>query len=92
MVVQADRYNLGERHVLVAEITGNLSRAADPAHLLVELGSAEGQATGLAQDSLVTCLHLATISEERITGVIGKLSMSMLVKLNGCLKAALEVS
>ena len=93
MVVQADSYNLGERHVTVAEITSNLSRAAaaDPAHLPIEVGTAEGQATGLAHDSLVTCLHLGTISGERITGIIGKLSTSMLVKVNDCLKADLEV-
>jgi mRNA interferase MazF len=51
----------------------------------------EGQATGLVQDSVVTCLQLATISEDRIAGIIGKLSAAMLVKLNDCLKAALEI-
>jgi hypothetical protein len=40
----------------------------------------------------VTCLQLATISEDRITRVIGKLSAAMLVKLNDCLKVALEIS
>ncbi|HJT77180.1 MAG TPA: type II toxin-antitoxin system PemK/MazF family toxin [Gemmataceae bacterium] len=91
VVVQADRYNRSERHILVAEITSNLTRAADPAHLLIELATQEGQATGLAQDSVVTCLQLATISEDRISTVIGKLSPALLAKLNDCLKAALEI-
>ena len=48
-------------------------------------------ATGLAQDSVVTCLQLATISQERITNVIGRLSPTMLVKLSDCLKTGLEI-
>jgi mRNA interferase MazF len=51
----------------------------------------DGKATGLAQDSVVTCLQLATISEDRVTSVIGKLSAAMLLRLNNCLKAALEI-
>jgi mRNA interferase MazF len=91
VVVQADSYNRTERHVIVAEITSNLSRAAAPANLVIRVATPDGQATGLAQDSVVTCLQLATISEDRITSVIGKLSAAMLVKLNDCLKAALEI-
>ncbi len=91
VVIQADRYNRSERHIIVAEITGNLTRAADPANLLVEVATTEGQATGLAQDSVVTCLQLATMSEDRITSVIGKLSAAMVVKLNDCLKDTLEI-
>jgi len=91
VVVQADGYNRSERHTIVAEITSNLSRATDPANLLIELATPEGQATGLAQDSVVTCLQLATISQERITNVIGQLWAAMLVKLNECLKTALEI-
>ena len=61
----------------------------DPAHLLVEVSTPEGKATGLAQDSLVTCLHLVTMSEDRVSRVIGQLSAAMLAKLDDCLKAAL---
>jgi mRNA interferase MazF len=75
----------------VAEITSNLTLAGDAAHLLIEVATPEGKVTGLAQDSLVTCLQLATISEERITQVIGKLSPTLMLKLNDCLKAALEL-
>ncbi|HEX5272594.1 MAG TPA: type II toxin-antitoxin system PemK/MazF family toxin [Gemmataceae bacterium] len=91
VVVQADGYNQSERHTIVAEITSNLSRATDPAHLLIVVATPEGQATGLVQDSVVTCLQMATISEDRIDGVIGKLSAGLLAKLNDCLKAALEI-
>jgi mRNA-degrading endonuclease toxin of MazEF toxin-antitoxin module len=91
VVVQADRYNQSERHTIVAEITSNLSRAADPANLLIVVTTPDGQATGLVQDSVVTCLQLATISEDRIASVIGKLSAALRAKLNDCLKVALEI-
>ena len=84
-------YNRSQRHMIVAEITSKLTLAADPAHLLVEVATPEGRATGLAQDSLVTCLQLATIGEERVTRVIGKLSPALLLKLNDCLKVVLAI-
>jgi mRNA interferase MazF len=91
VVIQANGYNQSERYVIVAEITSNLTRAADPANLLIDVATPDGQATGLAQDSIVTCLQLATISEDRATAVIGKLSAGMLTKLNDCLKAVLDI-
>ena len=89
VVVQADVYNQKLRHVIVAEVTSNLAAASDPANLLIEIATPEGQATGLMQDSVVTCLHLVTMSEDRIGHVIGKLSAGLLNKVDGCLKAAL---
>ncbi len=91
VVIQSDSYNQSERHLIVAEITSNLSRATDPANLLIEIATPDGQATGLTQDSVVTCLQLATISGDRIDRVIGKLSPSLLVKLESCLKVVLEL-
>jgi hypothetical protein len=64
----------------------------DAANLLIEIATPEGQAIGLVQDSLVTCLQLATISEDRVSAVMGKLSAAMLVKLNDCLKVTLEIT
>jgi mRNA-degrading endonuclease toxin of MazEF toxin-antitoxin module len=76
----------------VAEVTTNLAGASDPANLLIEIATPEGQATGLKTDSLVTCLHLVTMTEERIKQVIGTLSPDMLSRLNDCLKVALELT
>ena len=89
VVVQSDVYNPKLRHVIVAEITTNLALASDPANLLIEVATTEGQATALMQDSVTTCLYLVTMNEDRIGKVIGKLSPTLLQKLNGCLKAAL---
>ena len=89
LIVQSDSYNQKLRHFIVAEFTTNLAAASDPANLLVEIATPEGKATGLLQDSVITCLHLVTMSEERIRKVIGKLSPATLQKLDICLKAAL---
>jgi mRNA interferase MazF len=89
VVVQADSYNQRLRHVIVAEITSNVASASDPANLLIEVATQDGQATGLVQDSVVTCLHLVTMTEDRIGKVIGKLSTALLQKIDVCLKAAL---
>jgi mRNA-degrading endonuclease toxin of MazEF toxin-antitoxin module len=71
LIVQSDLYNSTLRHVIVAEITTNLSVASDPANFLIDVATAEGKVTGLMQNSVVTCLHLATMSQERIDRPIG---------------------
>ena len=91
VVVQADTYNAQVKHFIVAEVTTNLAAASDPTSLLIEASTPEGQATGLAQDSVVGCLFLATVAEHRLSPAIGKLSAAMVLKLNVCLKAAMEI-
>jgi hypothetical protein len=40
---------------------------------------------------VVCCLFLSTVAQASITKVIGKLSDAMTARLDGCLKAALQV-
>ena len=89
LIVQSDAYNQVLQNILVAEITSNLGRVADPAHLLLDLSTPEGQATGLLCDSLVSCMNLATIHESRIHRVIGSLSDTMMARIDECLQKAL---
>ena len=89
VVVQSDIYNQRLRHVIVAEITSN--RAPDATSLLIDLATPDGMATGLHNDSAVTCLHLLTMSEDRVGKVIGRLSAALQHQLNDCLKAALAL-
>ena len=89
VVVQADAYNQKLRHAIVAEVTTKLADASDPANLSIEVATTEGQATGLVRDCLITCLHLVTMSEDRIGKVIGNLSAGLLQKRDACLKASL---
>src|SRR3954468_24386435 len=91
LVVQSDIYNATVRHVSVAEITTNLAAASDPTCLLIDVSTPEGQATGLNQDSVVTCLFLATIAESRIDPLIGKISGTMIQRIDDCLRTAMAL-
>ena len=88
VVVQADVYNAKVRHAVVAEITTNLAAANDAACLLIDVSTPDGQATGLTQNSVVGCLFLATVVEDRLTR-IGTMSPALLQRIDDCLKAAL---
>ncbi len=91
LVVQADAYNAKVGHVVLAEITKNLTPANDPAFVFIDIATLEGKATGLDQNSLVSGLFLATVFADRIDRVIGKLSPSMMLKVDSCLKTALQL-
>lgn len=91
VVIQADTY-ITLRHILVAEITKNLSRANDPAFVLVDISTADGKASGLDQSSLVSGLFVATISADRIDRVIGHLTANLMQKVDDCLKAAMALN
>lgn len=92
VVVQADGYNQSRPHVVVAEVTSNLTNRVDPAYLHIDLATPDGVATGLLGDSLVCCVLLATIDTDRVDRVIGKLSARLLLQLDACLKAALGLT
>ncbi len=92
LVVQADSYNSKVGHVLIAEITTNLTPANDPAFVLIDIATPEGKATGLDQNSLVSGLFLATVFGDRIDRVIGKVSVGLMQKVNACLKTTLDLS
>jgi hypothetical protein len=63
--------------------------ASDPACLFIDLGTPEGKGTGLLQNSVVSCLLLATVDANRVAQTLGTLSPAMKQQLSGCLKAAL---
>jgi mRNA-degrading endonuclease toxin of MazEF toxin-antitoxin module len=92
LVVQADTYNAKVGHVLIAEITTNLTPANDPAFVLIDISTPEGKATGLDQNSLVSGLFLATVFGDRIDRIIGKVSAGLMQKVNACLKTTLDLS
>ena len=91
VVVQADAYNNMLRTLVVAEVTTNLDMAGDPACLFIDASTAEGQATGVLQDSVLSCLLMATIKADRVDRVIGVLSDTLKQKLNGCMMTALAL-
>jgi mRNA-degrading endonuclease toxin of MazEF toxin-antitoxin module len=88
VIVQSDVYNRRVPHAIVAEITTNLAAANDPAFLLIDVSTPDGQATGLAQNSVVGCLFVATLAEDRLSPPLGKLSAALLARVDDCLKVA----
>jgi mRNA interferase MazF len=91
VVVQADAYNQALRTLVVAEVTKNVQMATDPACLFIDYSTSDGKATGVVQDSVVSCLLLARIKAELVDQVIGVLSNVLIKQLNDCLKAALAI-
>ena len=89
VVVQADAYAAAVKTVVVAEVTSNLSMAQDPACLLVEVNTPEGQATGLKKDSVVSALVLVTDLRRRGGSDPRPTLPVLLTKLDGCLRVAL---
>src|SRR6266508_1965814 len=77
VVVQADSYNQTLRTAVVAEVTKNLTKANDRACLFIDVNTLDGQQTGLPQDSVVSCLLLATVDADKVEKTLGTLSGAM---------------
>lgn len=92
VVVQDDRENARIRNTIIAQITTNLRREAEPTHLRIDAGSNAGREAGLLHDSVICCTNLATVHHDRIDRIIGHLSEAMMLRLDGCLKAALGLT
>jgi mRNA-degrading endonuclease toxin of MazEF toxin-antitoxin module len=91
VVVQTDVYNQRLRHAVVVQLTTNLDDKADPACFLIEVGTPEGDAAGIVQDSLFSGYLISLMSEDRLQDVIGKLPDEAMRKAAECLKAALGI-
>ena len=74
LVVQADTYNVKIRNLIVVAITSILRHASDPASLLIGVSTPDGKASGLVQDSVLSCINLATIEDTLVARKIGQLS------------------
>jgi hypothetical protein len=75
--------------VVVAEVTSNLALAGDPPCLLVDIGTPDGQLTGLVQNSVVSALVLVTVYADSVDQKLGELSPALLSQFEACLRAAL---
>ena len=91
LVEQSDVYNLQMRILVVAAITTNLKHASDSASVLIDIATAEGKASGRLQNSLVSCVNLATIDESLVAKTIGQLPASLMQRVNAGLKVALAL-
>lgn len=92
LVVQSNVYNSKLKNVIVAAITSNLRHASEPASLLIDVSTPDGQASGLVQNSIVSCVNLATIAETLIAKQIGHLPDTLMRQVDDCLKVALNLA
>lgn len=92
LIVQSDDYNRRIRNVIVAQITSTLTRAGDPTHVVIDRATIEGQESGLLHTSVVSCLNLATLRDDRIDRVIGRLSDTRMHEVDRSLQTALGLS
>jgi mRNA interferase MazF len=91
LVVQNDRDNRRLTNTIVALITRNVSRAAEPSQLVIDVSSPEGQPSGLNQKSAVVCTNLFTVSQTKIRHVISTLPPTLMAKVDVCLRVALDL-
>jgi mRNA interferase MazF len=91
LVVQADAYNAKIKNLIVAAITSNLRHASDPASLLIDVTTPDGKASGLVQNSVLSCINLATIEDTLVAKKIGRLSVAMMHQVSDCLRIAFDL-
>ena len=66
VVVPSDAYANAVSTVVVAEVAKNLTMKNDPACLFIDVSTAEGKATGLLTDSVVSSLVLDTVYSDTV--------------------------
>jgi mRNA interferase MazF len=91
VVVQNDHDNRRLSKTIVAMVTGNVRRAGEPTHLLIDPTVPEQATAGLHAKSLVVCVNLFTIEQSSVLRTIGQLSGKTIDQLNDCLRAALAL-
>ena len=91
LVVQSDHNNTRLKETIIAAITSNVSRVHEATQLLVEVATSDGAASGLLHNSAVRCERLHSIPQADVRRILGKLSDTLMKKIDDCLKAALEV-
>jgi mRNA interferase MazF len=91
LVVQNDRDNQRLTNTIVVQITSVTRRALERTQVLIELSSAEGQQSGLRQDSVVSCVNVLTVDKSKVLRRLGTLPGPVLQKVSDCLMIALGV-
>lgn len=73
LVVQADGLGIGLDQTVLALLSSNITRAKHRSRVLIRMGTPEGKASGLKQDSVIMTDNLRTVRHELIDRVIGHL-------------------
>ncbi|MBW3595991.1 MAG: type II toxin-antitoxin system PemK/MazF family toxin [Planctomycetes bacterium] len=92
VVVQSDPLNSLLRETVIAEITSNLTHAAKPHQVLVDISTPDGGASGLLTDSAVRCERIHTVPQRDVARTIGDLSRAIMLLVDKAMKAALGIA
>lgn len=92
VIIQNDADNQRLSNTVIAMISGNLRHAGQPTQVLIDPAISEGSTSGLHVRSVVKCLSLYTVEQRDVLRVIGHLSPAIMQGINGCLRAALDIS
>jgi mRNA-degrading endonuclease toxin of MazEF toxin-antitoxin module len=92
LVVQCDSNNAKLNETIIAAITSNTSRTQQSTQLLIDIGTPDGASSGLLHNSAVRCERLHSIPQSDVRRVIGRLADRLMLQINDCLKAALELA
>jgi mRNA interferase MazF len=74
LVIQRDNLASGLAQTIIAMISTNLARRGHASRVFISISSPEGKASGLRLDSVVMCDNLATVLENEIDSVLGRLT------------------
>lgn len=92
VVVQSDRNNGRLANSIFAMVTSNTRLAAtEPAQVLIDATTPDGQRTGLSRTSAVKCENLYTLPQASVLRIIGQLSPTLLRQVDDALKASLAL-
>jgi mRNA interferase MazF len=91
VVVQSDHNNARLQETIIAAITSNTTRVREATQLLIDLSTPDGAGSGVLHNSAVRGERLHFIPQTDVRRVIGRLSPPLMLKVNNCLKAALEL-
>ena len=90
VVIQSDQDNQRLGTTVVVMITKNTRLAGrERRHILVDLATPDGQASGLWMNSVVNCSQLVTIGDDRIIRHLGHLPEPLMQRVSDSLKQGL---
>jgi mRNA-degrading endonuclease toxin of MazEF toxin-antitoxin module len=92
LIVQNDRDNARTARTIIVQVTGNLRRAHENTHYLIDQNHPDWPASGLRMPSVVNGSSLFYIQQADVRKAIGHLSPATMQQVSECLKAALGIA
>jgi len=92
VVVQSDHNNVRLTNSIFAMVSGNVRLAAnEPAQVLIDVATLDGQQTGLRRTSAVKCENPYTLPQSVVIQTIGRMSDALMRQVDDALKSSLEL-